>query len=157
MDNKREENYELLRILCAIAVISIHVSAKYVLGYNSVNEMDMKDVLFVNAFGIFGIFSVPCFVMISGAFSLKSDNGDYIKYTKRIVEKNGIHILIFSLLYFVFSEIIMYFSGGNMINPLSDLIKGNPYYYVVFVYDDSYMAYYTSHCANKIYIGTKKI
>lgn len=81
---KREENYELLRILCAVAVISIHVSAKYVLEYNNIEVLKNTndfELYFANFFGIFGFFSVPCFVMLSGAFSLDNfQNSNYISF-----------------------------------------------------------------------------
>ena len=69
----REYNYDLLRIVCTIAVITIHVSGIY---YNCLTQTEFFGQLYTqNAFltciynGI-SRFAVPCFVMLSGAFLL---------------------------------------------------------------------------------------
>ena len=90
--SKREENYELLRILCVIAVIYIHVIAKYVLFYNSPNNfinLKVYKLYFINVFGIFAIFSVPCYVMLLGVFLLDDWYWDFDSFLSKVKMVNG--------------------------------------------------------------------
>lgn len=76
MNKKREENYDLLRIVSAIAVIMIHVSAGYKTAITSdavfgqLYERHQIEILLYNTLSRF---AVPCFVMLAGAFALADD------------------------------------------------------------------------------------
>ncbi len=72
---KRENNYDLLKVFCTIAVISIHVSEFYVDSYNNENSFSARyinGIDFTCIFFTFARFAVPCFCMLAGAFALSN-------------------------------------------------------------------------------------
>lgn len=88
----RQGNYDLLRIISTIAVIAIHVNYKYLKGYlNSLVQVDSTIWIFENVINFISRFSVPCFVMLSGTFALRSPKTmDAKNYYKKIIYKQGI-------------------------------------------------------------------
>lgn len=145
MRNQREANYDLLRIICAIAVIVIHVSGIYT---DSINNSDFfgalyeKHTLILMLWGALPSFAVPCFIMLSGAFLLDDDrNEDYSYFYKKSIKSIVIPTIIFSLLYFLYSEILI--CAGIIVKgkevsriliPIMDFIKGKPYYHMWYLY-----------------------
>jgi len=91
-------------------------------------------------------FAVPCFVMISGAFILANDkNADFSYFYKKSVHKFLLPLLLFSLLYYVYSNILLV--GGHFLiqkpetlslevlfEPLLSWIKGEPFYHLWYMY-----------------------
>lgn len=70
----RQGNYDLLRIISTIAVVLIHVNAT-VADSNNISLVGFNICSLIN---IITRFSVPCFVMLSGAFILNNEkNADY--------------------------------------------------------------------------------
>lgn len=142
---KRESNYELLRIVSAIAVIMLHVSGTYkdaitdetVFGY-----LYQEHMIAALLYNTLSRFAVPCFVMLSGAFLLGNDkNSNYKFFYKKCMKNVGIHTLLFSVLYFLFSESIscakIVLRGDELTElllPINDLVKGEPYYHMWYLY-----------------------
>ena len=69
---------DCLRALAIIGVILCHVSAPFVLNLSMINSIEWDVALFFNCFRDF---SVPLFVMISGALLINKNYGliDFIK------------------------------------------------------------------------------
>ena len=103
---RRENNYDLLRIVSTIAVISIHVSSTYwrmAVKFDSCTEREMSNILVACLYYACSSFAVPCFVMLSGAFILDDERNSNFKYFyKKIFIKLGIPTLAFSFLYFMY-------------------------------------------------------
>lgn len=119
---KRENNYDLLRIIAAIAVIVLHVSGSYYTAVVSDGWFGVcyTDNVFVTCvFNRLSRFAVPCFIMISGAFALdNSENTNFKYYYRKIFKSLGIPTIIFSILYFIYKEILIIISllrnGGGI-------------------------------------------
>lgn len=83
MKNKREGNFEVLRILCVVLVILLHVNSPF---YKSIDTPNIisndlnNNVLFACIFNVITRIAVPCFVMLSGAFLISNDKNKNYKY-----------------------------------------------------------------------------
>lgn len=79
----RQGNYDLLRIISTIAVICIHVNWRFFEKRYQVPTMNAIWII-ESLLNIITRFSVPCFVMLSGAFLLNNKkNGNAIDFYKR--------------------------------------------------------------------------
>ena len=98
MENKREANYDLLRIISTIAVVIIHVSGIYT---DSITNSDFfgklyeRNIIIPLLYGTLANFAVPCFLMLSGAFLLNNNKNEeynffYKKSMKDAEVKNSI-------------------------------------------------------------------
>ena len=107
METKREPNYDLLRILSTIAVIVIHVSGRYasaIYDPTFFGKIYRDHALFSVLANVLSRFSVPCFFMCSGAFLLGNrKNADFNTFYSKSIKKIGVHTLVFSCLYIVYS------------------------------------------------------
>lgn len=137
---RRENAFDLLRIIASVAVILLHVSAKgldeYAFGGGRTVQIGI-----VNLMNCSTRFAVPCFVMLSGAFLLDDDrNSDYRYFYKKSLKKMGIPVIAFSMVYFIWSEIevvtgkIGTFRWTDMLRPVMNVIKGAPYYHMWYLY-----------------------
>lgn len=145
MERKRESNYDLLRIISAVAVIMIHVSASY-LGAITSDELFGQyylEHIYVSCFyNVISRFAVPCFVMLSGAFILADErNAEYSYFYKKEFRNVGILTLIFSGAYFACSlllEVPGVVSGGesmsSLLTPIWHLVKGEPFGHMWYLY-----------------------
>ena len=101
MPKKREANYDLLRIISTFAVVVIHVVATF-FAYNDAKvptNCHFGTLLISHV----ARFSVPCFLMLSGAFLLADGrNADYKYFYKKSVKNIGITGSIFCLLYVLY-------------------------------------------------------
>lgn len=84
---KRESNYDILRVISAFAVVMLHVSG----GMLAFNDMGVPTNLNLPLMLINHIvrFAVPCFFMLSGAFHLadkKNVDYRYFYFHKRSVK-----------------------------------------------------------------------
>lgn len=145
MESKRENNYDLLRIICSLAIISTHVSAMYV---NAITQKGILGEYYYNsieitvAYNVLSRFAVPCFLMLSGAFLLTDiQNAEYKYFYKKSFYKIGIPTLVFSAFYFLYTFVrqITYISAQNsdsaeLLLPLEELLKGRPYYHMWYMY-----------------------
>ena len=143
--SKRETNYDLLRIVSTIAVIMIHVSAIYknaITDNRIFGEEYSNHILAIIIYNTLSRFAVPCFMMISGAFLLSDKrNGNYKHFYKKAFYNIGVTTIIFSVLYFIFSESIILArvilkgeSIRDIILPIQDVLKGSPYYHMWYMY-----------------------
>lgn len=144
MNRERESNYDLLRIVSAVAVIAIHISGFYVnnLVIPSVSgtNPDGGMITEIYLYNTLSRFAVPCFVMLSGAFLLADErNADYKYFYKKALKHVGIPAAGFSLFYFAvsmaFSVAVM--SKGDfksLLPPVMDFIKGEPFYHMWYLY-----------------------
>lgn len=142
MEKAREGNYDLLRVICCIAVISIHVSDIW---FQAITE----ESIFFGQLYLRGIiiscmyyscprFAVPCFVMLTGAFALSDErNSQYRYYYRKIFKSIGIPTLIFSVLYFFLNIMLKVWYGGGILDWLiavRELISGKPFAHMWYLY-----------------------
>lgn len=119
MQNNRNNSYDLLRIICALSVISIHVSSFWLSANTDAslfgNVYD-KNIFSTCIWNVLARFAVPCFMMLSGALVLSDErNRDFSYFYKKQLCHIGIPTVIFILLY------LMY---GFAIEGAAVLIKG---------------------------------
>lgn len=144
MQEERCYNYDLLRIVCCIAVIVIHVSTTYSSAVTDVNRLGALYTEHIPTMLIWDTmarFAVPCFMMLSGAFLLSDQNKDFKAFYRKSFVKLGIPTLIFSVLYFLFNMLIhavAVVSGGQptgtLLIPLKEWLKGRPFYHMWYLY-----------------------
>lgn len=128
----RLNNYDLLRIIAAIAVISIHASARYV------NPHDIIVLIYY----ILSRFAVPCFLMLTGALVLSNDkNKEYKYFYTKSFKYIGIPTIIFSIFYFCVSminRILLFIQGNTELNnfyiPINNLLTGSPHFHMWYLY-----------------------
>lgn len=128
----RENNYDLLRIISTFAVILIHVNAIYI----SKNSDHNSCLYWIeSAINIVTRFSVPCFVMLSGAFLLSNPkNKDYKTFYKKTFIKIFLPFIVVSVLLFPFAEITQVITKGSLLDPIINIITGNGYYNLWFMF-----------------------
>ena len=145
---RRENNFDLLRIMCAIAIVTIHVSGIYLetLGSNKIfggGEGDYAKHIFVlETYNVLSRFAVPCFCMLSGAFIIADKrNVDYKFFYRKSFKNIGVYTVIFSFIYFAYSMllrllgIILGIKDVNVLfEPVKDLLLGLPYYHMWYLY-----------------------
>lgn len=136
----RENNYDLLRIISCVAVILIHISAIYFLGITDSNKLGQTcDIhhFYITFMNIIPRFSVPCFLMLSGAFILSNDKNSNRKYFyKKAIKSLFVPVLVVSIMYLVYKEIEQINNGGSIIRfwfPLKDALLGVSSYHLWYV------------------------
>ena len=84
---KRLPNFDLLRVIAAFSVMLIHVNWNY-FGKVYDTPSDSFEWIFGALVNLVTRFSVPAFVMISGAFILQNgQNADFIAFYKKVIIK----------------------------------------------------------------------
>lgn len=145
MEKVRENNYDLLRIICSIAVIVLHVSATYssaITDEEFFGEIYHDGMLTTCFYNVLSRFAVPCFIMLSGAFILADErNADYKKFYRKIFVGVGVPTLIFSLFYFLYSILISIVKIAvqgdgitELLQPVKEWMKGQPFYHMWYLY-----------------------
>ena len=135
---KRLNNLDLLKIICCIAVIIIHISAKY----TNIKRFDMygeNEIFFSNLLNCITRFAVPCFIMISGYFAISNSKKDTsIEFYKKKIKTIVIPTIIFSIFYSVvlLGRKILEdsFSIEILGEVLESLILGSPYWHIWYLY-----------------------
>lgn len=125
----RQSNYDLLRIISTISVVLIHVNAT-VANSNNISLVGFNICSLIN---IITRFSVPCFVMLSGAFILNNEkNADYKHFYAKSFYKIGIPLIIFSFLMLIISEVSAIMKGTGLAELVLSLLKGefNNYWFM---------------------------
>lgn len=122
---KRNTSLDLLRIAATFSVIIIHINAYYMgnrIGItNSINIIQ-------NILNILLRFSVPCFVMISGAFILKNPkNRNFKYYYAKTFYKLGIPLILTLLFLLCVSEISRIFGSHDYFSPIKSILLGDYY------------------------------
>lgn len=142
MVRKRENNYDLLRIVSTIAVIMIHVSGMWFstavddIAKNGLRIADIQSPFFICIYNSISRFAVPCFLMLSGAFILDNEhNSEYKRFYSKSFEKIGIHAMVFSLLYILY-QIPFCFVGEDkgITSLLKNIITGTPMAHMWYMY-----------------------
>lgn len=138
---RRENNYDLLRVISTIAVIAIHVSATWytrvvadVVNYGM--QVQLNYPMVVSFWNVISRFAVPCFLMLSGAFLLDNEkNRDYKSFYRKTFQKVGIPTLIFSMLYILY-RIPTCFVGGAVkwAQLVKDVMIGEPMMHMWYLY-----------------------
>lgn len=142
---KRENNLDLLRVLCCIAVVSTHISSRFKTGITDPNIFGALITQKIPAIVLMDTmtrFVVPCFVMLSGAFALANDkNADYRSYYRKTFRTIGIPMLIFSVLYVLdamqYQLVIVRAGQAGMtalLEPIKAWILGAPSYHMWYLY-----------------------
>lgn len=145
MNKQRDNNYDLLRIVSAIAVISIHVSSIYTHAFLEEGTLGQcyTDNIFVTClYNALSRFAVPCFFMLSGAFILDDEkNADFKFFYRKKFRKEGITALIFCGIYFlgtlVIAAIDVFIKGygpWRLLSPVLNTLKGEPYYHLWYLF-----------------------
>ena len=90
------------------------------------NNISLVGFNFCSLINIITRFSVPCFVMLSGAFILSNErNADYKHFYAKSFYKIGIPLIIFSFLMLIISEVSAIMKGTGYIEPVLSLLKGD--------------------------------
>lgn len=137
MTKVREPNFDLLRILSALAVIILHVSG----GFLKYDEMKVPTNCNISVLLLNHIvrFAVPCFFMLSGAFILDNErNADYKYFYKKAFKNIGVTCVVFCLLYtfysvaklmlsvFIFNKHDFNYFMNELLAVMKNLVAGQP-------------------------------
>ncbi len=119
----RQSNYDLLRILSTIFVVFLHINAHYYPMTSSVNDLQIESFL-----NVLTRVSVPCFVMLSGAFVLsKPKNKDFKSFYFHVFFKTVLPFIVVSFILLSFSTIKAIVTHGDVVAPLKALLIGDYY------------------------------
>ena len=145
MENQREANFDLLRILSMIAVIVIHVSGRYtnadaMYSMDIVGEISRNHALFNVMVNVLSRFAVPCFLMLSGAFLLGNPHNANIKeFYRKSMKGIGMTTIIFSFIYIVYSLCKAILSSfvlqeklfsERLYSIIKDIVAGVPFFHM---------------------------
>ena len=131
--NDRLFNIDLLKIICCISVIIIHVSANYI---NDIKNYK-NEMFYINLLNSITIFAVPCFIMISGYFAISNRKKDnYITFYKKKVKTIIIPMIIFTLIYLIIAifNIVLGNSERTFKSLFVTLITGELEYHMWYLY-----------------------
>lgn len=131
--SKRESNYDILRIIATLAVVLIHVNYHFLESILYQRDMSLAWVA-MSLINIVTRFSVPCFVMLSGAFQLSNEKNSDIAY---FYKKTLVKVIIPALFIIILSIPVYIFMNKDNPNVLFDiaerLIAGD-YYSFWYIY-----------------------
>ena len=129
----RLSNYDALRIVSAVAVIFIHVNWHFFSSRSKLPSLELN-YLVESIINIITRFSVPAFVMISGAFNLRNEkNGNGLSFFKKSLWKIFIPTAMAILLFFLCDILKAVFFGWNLFSSVRRILSGG-YYNLWFVY-----------------------
>lgn len=112
----RYNNLDLLRSLCCVLVILIHVSGLFSKEWCIEQGLDYRsfDYMIANLWLTPGRIAVPIFTMISGAFSLSGDADIHpLQYYKKTFKKIVIPTLLASVFYIIYRSMVDIIINGN--------------------------------------------
>lgn len=120
---KRKNSFDFLRVLSAFAVVMIH--ANFLFSDFVKNQGTYSDNVIFNVVNTLTRFSVPVFVMLSGALALSNPkNKDYKYFYKKSFIKIAIPFLIFLVLYILYNEASAISNSASLVEPLINAFKG---------------------------------
>lgn len=140
MDKQRENNLDLLRVLCCIGVVMIHVSQSWVnQSVDAVNNgiiiNDLNTPFIASVYNSLFRFAVDCFLMISGSFILdNSKTLEYKEFYYSAFKKIGIPALIFSVFYILYETIFCIAGKKKFSQLVKGIITGAPMYHMWYLY-----------------------
>lgn len=136
--NNRLNNYDLLRILCAIGVTLIHVTGIYRLNTVAlINQNEEINYTLIEAFfDCIGRFAVPVFLMLTGVFTLSNPkNKNFFYFYKKSIKNIFVPTIIFTILYIIYQIIIsVTFKDIKVENIIKNVVLGEPYYHLWYMY-----------------------
>lgn len=136
--NNRLNNYDLLRILCAIGVIIIHVTGTYIGNTRTlINQNKEINYTLIEAFfDCIGRFAVPVFLMLTGVFTLSNPkNKNFSYFYKKSIKNIFVPTIIFTILYIIYQIIISFtFKDISLKSIRYNVIHGEPYYHLWYMY-----------------------
>lgn len=122
---KRSNNFDLLRIFATVAVIFIHVNAIFFVDRSTSIDIKSAEYIVESLINIATRYSVPVFVMISGAFILNNPNNSNAKlFYKKVGYKIGLYFLLAMITVLLIDEIIIVINHGNIFIPLIQILAG---------------------------------
>ncbi len=128
--NQRNLNFDFLRVIAALAVVCIHVSANVVLSTPDIYSVAWWSGDIAAAFCRW---CVPVFVMMSGALLLSSHKNDTpVEFYKKRMSRLFPSIVFWSFVYMVFREYTE--ENFNLFIAIKSIAKGTPYYHLWYVY-----------------------
>lgn len=141
----RESNFDILRVISAIAVIVIHITAIYrsaLISGDSFGNYHTDSLLAILLYDTLTRFAVPCFMMLSGAFLLADDRNMNFKYFyKKSLKNVVIQMVIFSLVflgYFEFKNLYSVITEGGgfskLLIPVVNTLMGRPCSHMWYLY-----------------------
>lgn len=128
----RYNNYDLLRIISTIAVIFIHVNYQYFRNYSDTPSLSILYII-ESLINIIMRFSVPAFVMISGAFNLNIKNANAGEFYKKTTWKIFVPSFGAIILFLIIDEGKAILIGTSKFSPIKSIITGG-YYNLWFLY-----------------------
>ena len=131
--NKRQSNYDLLRIISTIAVIMIHTNWLY---FGGMYDTFSRSFTWIGLalINILTRFAVPAFVMLSGAFILSNErNRDFKTFYKHSLKKIVIPTVLVIVFLIVVQIIINLVEHNGVVSGLIGILKGN-FYSLWFIY-----------------------
>lgn len=138
---KRESNYDLLRIISAVAVIMIHVSATWYysalsrVDEYSINIHEIPAAFMIYIYNSISQFAVPCFIMLSGAFILDDrKNAEYKSFYSKSFSKIGVPTIVFSILYILYRIFRFSIGEDQIVEILKSILMGAPMYHMWYLY-----------------------
>lgn len=124
----RDNGLDLLRIISTVAVILIHVNAQYFIPISGSPSLSDPYYVTESMLNIVTRFSVPCFVMISGAFILGyPPNKDYKKFYLKSFKKIFAPLIVIVTLLFIYDEAVALIRGGSLLAPVKGILSGQYY------------------------------
>lgn len=137
IENKRNKNLDVLRVIAAFMVVVLHVSGSYVM-----ENIESPNMYFTvgNFFDSITRICVPIFVMLSGSFILDNPkNREYEVFYKKTIKKIILPTLLWSLIYCIYSILLEIFKGiigldANYLTPFLNWAKGEPFYHLWYMY-----------------------
>ncbi len=128
--NQRNPNIDLLRVIAAFAVVWLHVSVWVVLGDPSVESPWWWAGNLVDSFTRW---SVPVFVMISGALLLSAPpSSSPLDFWRKRLTRLLPALIFWTLVYFAFRYFLEPPFGWKDV--IKSLLKGNAYYHTWYIY-----------------------
>ena len=124
MQNKREVTFDLLRIICAFCIVTIHICA---MEWDKLIAPSLSYSV-TNIYESLSRWGIPGFIMLSGAFLLSKDKGFDIKtFYKKYILRIVVILLIWGTLYGVLLkfEELGTFDFNNVYTSLIDVLTGN--------------------------------
>ena len=123
--NNRENNYDLLRIISAAAVVFIHINQHY-MAYPE--PKDSVTGLIETVIEVFTRFCVPCFLMLSGAFVLSNPkNKEYKPFYKSRFKKIILPYFVVNAVFFAYDLVFTVIEGGSFTELSEKYVTGYAY------------------------------
>lgn len=124
MDSDRNNSYDLLRIISTVAVVFIHVNWYYFSPVYSESKLNSQWII-MSLINIISRFSVPVFVMLSGAFNLSnSKNVDFKYFYYKSLKKIFFPFLIVLLIYSMFQVVSNVLNNNHFYEGMLETVRG---------------------------------